>query len=369
MPEHRYAIICAPHSGNAGMVSVDRGAEQFFEKHNANFTLFTAQKKRGNHMNKYRFLESWEDLRHFTHVVYWGDFLNNPVYGYVSFPSRSKRWGYQVSRPQAIKQWKQLFLPGLSASQQIFSVGGNFQHDFTQRADKYPSALTRLEGGVQFVYPRDSFSVQNLSRHFTFDGMQKVKPGTDCAFLQSENFNLSDSGTFVYFFNRSKLESPEKVVEAIERKSGLKGVELTSWLSLGKNDWDRKFSRLKEQIETSELVVTDTYHVCVNALHSRKPLLGIGRETSKQSGTLGDFKKKILFDMFGIEDLYVAIGEKEGEETVRARIVDRLDSLLETQRVASLPYDLIDAKVSEFRARLTRDLGLDITNQNRVIHP
>ena len=119
----------------------------------------------------------------------------------------------------------------------------------------------------------------------------------------------------------------------MEQETSLAPRYLGDWLRLHFWTWDREYRQLIESMRTSRLLVSDTYHCCVNAMAMGKPVVGIGREATRQTGTLGDYKKKILFDMFGLSDFYVEIGEEGFDAAAIARI--RAAARLAQERAAS----------------------------------
>lgn len=359
MSNRRYAIICAPHEGNAGMRSVDQAAEDFFSLHDVDYSLFSAQRK--NHrMRGYRSFDDWDDVKQFSHIVYWGDFLNNPFYGYKSFPERSRRWGLGESRREALSRWKTLFNPANPGDKKLFAVGQNFQQYFGDKKIDFGAVFHRLENSFEALVVRDSFSFQNLSRALDFSMLSKVKQGLDCAFLQSERLSgKRGNGTFVYYFRRSKLSNPKDLVRRIEASTGLRGVELESWIPLPRGNWDGRFHELKTMIDNAELVVSDTYHVCVNAMQSRTPTVSLGRKAERQIGTIGEFKKRVLFDMFDLSRFYHEMSESQPDLEVYEAIVDAAGRFLDESEADLDPYYLVNARTREFAGEMERILELD----------
>lgn len=361
----RYAIICAAHEGNAGMHSVDRAAKHFFTSRGADHTLFVAQQAKGR-MQDYTLLSAWNQLRDYTHVVYWGDFLNNPFYGYSSFPKRSMRWGLAESKQAAIAQWKSLFVPeNPGAGKKLYSVGQNFQHYFEHNDVEFGPIFDRLEDFFEALMVRDTFSFQNLSRMIEFRDITKVLQGLDCAFLQAPaeraetvQEDPGEEGTFVYYFRRSKLDDPRRLVTEIEAATGYRGVELKSWIPLKRGAWDDEFEGLKKLIGSAQFVVSDTYHVCVNAMHSRVPVIGVGRQSTEQIGTIGDFKKKVLFEMFDLGHLYHEIPAGQAEAETRRQMVKTVEAALEARTEGADTYYMVEARTQQFARELERVLEL-----------
>lgn len=359
---NRYAVICAAHTGNSGMYSVDEAARHFFGQRDADYTLFVAQKDKRGNFDSYEFLTDLKHLDSYTHIVYWGDFLNNPAYGYQDFARRSKKWGLAKTHAEAVVQWKRVFSPRSAIpGVKIYSVGSNFQHNFAEVTPKATHLLKRLERSFEKLYLRDTFSFQNLTRHVSFPNIEKVALGMDCAFLQEPPIMKNDediSGTFAYYFRRSKLKDTSRLIRILEETTGLQGVELKSWIPLPTGRWEDSFNALKGEINRSSFVLTDTYHVCVNAMHSRRPVVGVGRQRGQQVGTLGDFKKRVLFEMFDLGRFYYELDAEERDSDAFESIVETVHQALGEQRRGANPLHLVEARTREFSRKLERDLGL-----------
>ncbi|WP_157983943.1 polysaccharide pyruvyl transferase family protein [Nesterenkonia muleiensis] len=338
---------------------MDRAAEDFLSARGADYTLFSAQQAEGRMYNHVPF-QRWEDLDSYSHVVYWGDFLNNPFYGYKSFPNRSRRWGIETSKREAIATWKELFTPRY-VEQKLYAIGQNFQHDFTEKVTDFGPVFRRLEKTLEALVVRDPFSFQNLSRMVEFSALNQVQQGLDCAFLQEPRHRKTNGGdgTFAYFFRRSKLANGETLVRRVEEATGLRGVELKNWIPLPRSKWEGTFKALKIRIDSASLVVTDTYHVGVNAMQSRTPVVGIGRQSTRQVGTIGDFKKRVLFDMFDLSRFYHEIPADQEDTQAYGQVVRMTErALSEHGDPSAAPYALVEARTRQFTGQVERLLEL-----------
>jgi hypothetical protein len=350
---HKFAIVCAAHDSNSGMHSVDQAAKNFFDERDIDYSLFVAQKRAKDTSNDYRVAHDWNDLKEYDKVIYWGDFTVNPTYGHRSFPWRSQNWKIESSRKQAIARWQALFNPAQTPEgKTLFAIGQNFQHDFSAAPEKYKPHLENLQNSFDQVFVRDTFSLQNLSREVDFGYMDHIRLGLDCAFLQKDDLRgVRKQPTFAYYFNRSKLENTHELVNYLERRTGLKGVNVDRWLGLKKQERQQHFESMKKTIRESTFALTDTYHFAVNAMNSRRPVVSIGRKSAEQTGTLGDFKKKILFRMLDLERFYHEIDDALlGPEQFRV-VGDSIERFIEEMSRTS-PYSLLEAKTSEFSRNL-----------------
>ncbi|WP_162322121.1 polysaccharide pyruvyl transferase family protein [Nesterenkonia haasae] len=335
------------------MHSVDQAAKDFLDERDVDYSLFVAQKRANDKSGDYLLAQDWGDLKEYDKVIYWGDFTVNPTYGHRSFPWRSQSWKIESSRKKAIARWQALFNPEQAPEgKSLYAVGQNFQHDFSADPEKFSPHLKNLQTSFTQVFVRDTFSLQNLSREVDFGYMDNIRLGLDCAFLQKEAARGEDKHpTFAYYFNRSKLENTQELVSYLERRTGLKGVNVARWLGLKKQERPQHFESMKQTIRQSTFALTDTYHFAVNAMNARRPVVSIGRRSAEQTGTLGDFKKKILFRMLDLERFYHEIDDAVlGEQQFRL-VGDSAERFLEEEALTS-PFGLLETKTSEFTRNL-----------------
>jgi len=375
----RIAVICAPNPGNAGMYSVDLAAVDFLSRNGFRFDLFTSHTppRRGRqrllpyrveigHKSKSGFgvlkLNRFSNIRQFqkyTDVLYWGDFTPNPMYAFEDFQRLEKRHKIKATKEQSLEKWSRLYnLSGGKISSNTVAVGNNFQHDYTDPNHLYKKYLRNLESNFDLILPRDTFSVENLKAHFSVEGKSKILPGLDPAFLlkdKSLSHENSKSQTFCYRFARSKLPEIHGFINDIERLTGCKGVHLDSWDKLDKSTADSVFYNYIINIQRSRFVVTDLYHLAINAIRLNVPAFGIGNCVESQVGSLGDFKKKVLFKMLGLERYYIEV-EKENGYDLRKATTSIVDELRNYETNVSTIYNLKDRLVREFDERLLSSL-------------
>jgi hypothetical protein len=308
------AVLCAAHRGNSGMYSVDSAAVAYFGARPCSYDLFVTQADsdasstlRGRPVSV---LASPERLAGYSHVVYWGDFLNNPAYGMGDFASRDVRFGHSPDKDAAFDRWRGLFVDPPTEAR-LVSVGTNFQHDFASRGSRLREVFGVMERRFHAILPRDPFSVQNLSRMMSFEGQAVVRAGMDCAFLLPPRKAIERTDTFCFTFNRSKIEGTDRLVRLIEERTGLKGVELPRWLRLRGPEEEVTFHRFRGALARARFALSDTYHFLINSIIQGTPAIALGREASRQTGTLGDFKKRALFGMLGLEDLYCELRDDD----------------------------------------------------------
>lgn len=317
MTQPHIAVVCAAHRGNGGMFSVDSAALGYFNSRDCRFDMFFAQSENDAAMKirqrPVHLLKSSRELQKYSHVVYWGDFLNNPVYGRGDFARRDTQYQHSENKAKAFKRWKGLFIdPKTTPDTRLISVGNNFQHDFSD-SDAFADIFQIMKARFHAILPRDPFSMQNISTALGFDGQNIVRQGMDCAFLQPHTSEATRERIFCYTFNRSKIEGTDRMVRAIEERTGLQGVEIPNWLKLRPLRAAKDFDAYRKIIASAQLSVSDTYHFLINSIVQGTPILAVGRVTERQTGTLGDFKKRTLFSMLGLEDVYLELQDQDAD--------------------------------------------------------
>jgi hypothetical protein len=331
------AVITAANPRNSGMYSVDLAAKSLFTRMGYNHTIFVTQARRSRVsryvplFSKYnlsygeinfKFLKSMGDISEkFTHIVYWGDFLNNPRYGRVDFSPRDVAFGHSRSNTDAFNRWADIF--GLSAgkpSAKTIAIGGNFQHSFDETES---SALRSFLKKVDFIMPRDPRSLENIKP--LASSTTNLAQGLDCAFLlPPAALPTKAKRYFCYEFGRSSLKDVDKLISTIENTTGLQAMRLSQWLNLKERNAKTVFRQQREALLSAQFVITDIYHLSINSIQCGVPVYGLGRFDLEQTGTLGDYKKRILFSMLGLENYYFEIAE--GDEFAYSSIIEAIQN-------------------------------------------
>ena len=213
----RIAVICAYNPRNAGMYSVDLAAQQYFAGKDCAFDLFVTQIKRklpGRIVNRlgfqqllpmqhrfgalrFRLLHSLGQFDDYTHVVYWGDFTTNPVYGATEYAARERKIGTSASQAAALRKWKTLFaLREDKPAGRVVSAGQNFQHDFSGYGAEFDDVFASIGARFDHILPRDPWSVENLSRSLPPSSVCNLATGLDCAFLLPVTESRQPAGQF-----------------------------------------------------------------------------------------------------------------------------------------------------------------------------
>lgn len=378
--KRKIAVVCASNPGSLGMYSVDLGAVDFLSRNGFTFDLFTSHtpsrrgryrllrigldigfERRGKFGDlTFRRFSELKQLRSYSHVLYWGDFTPNPIYGYEDFHRCDMRFNVGSTSSESLNKWARLFnLSGGRIPPCTIAVGNNFQHDYSANQSLYAGYLRNLGESFDCIVPRDTFSVENLKKNLPSHTVRKVFPGLDPAFLM--NGELRDpgavkSGFFVYRFARSRLSSPQEFLGRIEERTGCRGIHLKHWDKVGASEAGSIFDKYVSDIRRARFVVTDLYHLAINAIRLNVPVFCIGNPVESQHGTLGDFKKKVLFSMLGLSSYYI----EQDVETA-----DHWDSMLQliTSEIASYEgslseiYGRANRLASDFESKLLDLIG------------
>lgn len=309
---------------------------------------------------RFRLLDDIARLRRHSHVVYWGDFQNNPVYGYDTYALREFRMGHSPSIEAGFAKWRRLFaLTEVKPVARAISVGNNFQNDFDAIARTHPEVFAAMGARFDAILPRDPYSVENLSRHLPAEARPKVAQGMDCAFLLPAPPPMDPGDHFCCHFGRSGFRDTAGLIARAETLTRLRAVDLDRWFHLPRKGAHEVFTAMRAQIRAARFVLTDTYHVAVNAMTLGTPVYGIGRAAAVQDGTLGDFKKRVLFAMMDAAPFYTEAAPDEPEAEAFDRclraVADQLHRDPELgRRVSGCVADRADG----FRSRI--DAALDL---------
>jgi hypothetical protein len=370
-------MLCAvPPERNTGMVTVDLSGVNLLKRHfpNAEIVLFG-----WGVMGPYAYREGevpfdYRDILTHSHNylnadlrVIWGDFLQSAVH-WLPDPST---WDQPVdldpnniSRITFLKDAHDEILRRTivfgstiitnQAKDQLEPIYSNAFKDFITRA-----------GGILF---RDALSAAKVAPYR--GGEQTL--GMDCAFLlqnedllQLKGFKPAEQRSGVgVFFGRSP--GPLKLLSFSRMVARALGEEC-SWLPWF---WSRRRLRflgrlfgyqlknahplpgeLLSQLSGYRFIVTDTYHLCINAWRMGIPAICIGMGADALGGTLADKKKEILYEMYNARAFYV-FGENLA--TYRGRKVQAAAAAktLSDDRLISAVFDNLQVHISSASNRL-----------------
>jgi len=262
----RVAIVCAFNPWNSGMYSVDSAASRLMKKLGYEHELFLAQTPVSRILKLKKYLPSMllqhnrlsygqhtfkrlknvKQLHKFTHVLYWGDFINNPIYGLNDFSHRDVQFGLSDSREQGAARWLELFTPiSLPGHIKLASIGNNFQNLKDDNDTFINESLQRLLDNFDLVMPRDELSTENVKKHENANSKATIQQGLDCAFLlqteKPQKRMLEENKKFISFFHRSKISNLSELITRISDIYQLEVGHLDNWLKLQRDTAQSEF--------------------------------------------------------------------------------------------------------------------------------
>lgn len=279
--------------------------------------------------------ENLESLLACDAIVFWGDFLHAMSYWRVDLMPRLPREGIASSQQEIFDVLhRHLMLEGAAdkALQKSIIFGGtlisNTAKDYLD--ERYRTNLTKLFSAAQAVLLRDAISAASIAPLRS----PVSTLGMDCAFLLRDE-DLDHLSSFVatapelrdgvgVFFGRSpKLRYLLKFSRNVARSLGLQ-AQWIPWLPVGRRrsplirlyGYDPGIAtspgEVLARLSKCKFVVTDTYHLCVNAWRLGIPAVCIGQGANHITTTIGDKKKEILYSMYGAEPYYVFLEQLNG---------------------------------------------------------
>lgn len=240
------------------------------------------------------------------------------------------------------------------------AVGGTIiTNEAANYADPvYRAALERFFTHSGGVFMRDALSA---ARTAPFQGGRSTL-GADCALmLRPEDLQLlpefyqppSRSGLGVFFGRspnrRQLMKFSRSLAKAIDRPA-----HWIPWF------WSDKKMRLLARIEgykiptsfaspgqllsdlaSCEFVVTDTYHLCVNAWRMGIPAICIGVGAGSALDSLSDKKKEILYEMYEARQFYVFLEELRNSTGRQAALTRCAAALRSTDQGAFVHHRIV----------------------------
>lgn len=332
----KIAVICAlPPERNTGMLTVDLAAHVTISKLVApNIVQFYTYGK----LSEYSYPEAdipfkYLDLidhseEYFSSDVFlfWGDFLHSLSYLEKDRGSWNKSLTRESQTSFQSDYYRHIFLSQLDQTRisRAIVFGSTI---ITNRAEDgldetYRLSSERLFKSAAGVFFRDALSAAKVSP------LRGEDPSLacDCALLlndedlnQFTGFEMAErrEGVGVYF-GRTKSKFLMLVyAKLLAAQLG----ESTRWIpwffsrrkvrllagSFGYDVPDHHIDpgKILSDLSGCKFVITDTYHVCVNAWRLGIPAICIGLGAATSDNSLSDKKKEILFEMYGARSFYI----------------------------------------------------------------
>ncbi|MEU0856155.1 hypothetical protein ACFYMX_21850 [Streptomyces griseofuscus] len=366
----RVAVITAPNIGyrNTGMLTVDLAFEAMRRRMGDGveaswYTLHLPQTVplrglregvRGAEL-PFRFrslIDEVDTLREHDAVVFWGDFLHARHYLVQDAANRLLDYGLVKDRGAARALLNRALLLADQPDELLdrtLSYGGtilhNTQSDYEDK--EYGALFTRLMTRSHRVWVRDPLSAAKLGHlrgdrptdHFGSDAALLNRPG-DLAGLPVTPWSqdLPDGGAIGVFLGaRTKIPDwlpgfcqglAERLDAPLEWIPWFDGAAPRQVGHLPTRPGDPTVGDLLGVLPRYRLVITDTYHLCVNAWGAGTPVVCVGAPepvptTDRDYLTLSDVKKHVLHMAYDATDFYLpAVADSpEGHERRAERIV------------------------------------------------
>jgi hypothetical protein len=349
------AVVCAFNPGNTGMHSVDLAASRFMQTLHTPHSLINFQSRPWRPAAGFQSLRNMRDLAKFTHVLFWGDFQNNPVYGINDFAKRELKFGYATSAEGAISNWTKLHLDISDRlhGTKIASIGNCFLGAVSAIAEtNLASSLRNFVQNAASILPRETQSKNQLID--ASGDSRNISTGLDTAFLLNvltpENFrNKRNLG---YCFARSGIVDVEAGLVNISKATGLSPVAIPWTVGDRKMCCKKTFSQALETIATCRVVVTDVYHLTVNAINSGRPVICLSQGDVAIASSVADSKKHALAEQIGISDLHVTLTSDRSLLSSATEIVEAYQLLMDRQFNFADVMDGLNEQRSAFRNRI-----------------
>ncbi len=335
-PGRELAVICArPPEQNTGMLTVDLAAAsvlpRLFPDHDVR--LYITGELDPTHSYAaanlpFQYLNVFENETRFfasDRFLFWGDFFHSRSY----YRNDIGAWDGMDAEAQAeafAAQSRIFFLSDLPEAQ--LAKAGVFGTTLITNSTRdmidaqYKTAFDRFFSNVQLALFRDAISASRLQP------LRQNQPtlGCDCAFLledadldKIDGFTRAATREGIGLFLRRtpKYDRSLRFARALGRELG-ESVKWLPWF------WSRRRLALQGQfrgidVETAQpsageilsqmsgfrFIVTDTYHLCINAWRMGIPAVCIGSALGHQSNSLSDKKKEILYTMYRAQEFYL----------------------------------------------------------------
>lgn len=360
----KIAVVLAHNWANTGMYSVDLSAFRLFESWGVTVDYFVASGGRTNSLFKsgqvpiYRISDAGPLIR-YDRVVYWGDFTTSPYYALDDFESQLNSHDGPLSKNEVFRTWLDIFLMrGRNISEtRMFSFAQNFQTLGAVSDRLNLASLGSLYERFTSIMPRDSVSTRELRTYFPSLPADIVTQGCDAAFLLPDQFTGPSERKpkqIGLFLGRTKIENRQDMIAELVRR-GYNPVLLSQWLALPRNRFHENFLNLCTRIRDSVCVLTDTYHLAVNAIRIGTTPVVIGADEDAQISTVSDYKKRVMLRDLDSEDLYMALPGKFLSPELITQIADRVDAVVGAENphpVHERSRQAAEAARSTFKAAL-----------------
>ncbi|SER82376.1 hypothetical protein SAMN04487983_10239 [Streptomyces sp. yr375] len=403
----RVAVVTAPNIGyrNTGMLTVDLAFESlrrrtgdeidasWYTLHTPETVPLRAGMRDAELPFRFRSLieqpdERLAELRDHDAVVFWGDFLHTRHYLAQDATNRLLDFGFAADRDAARALLNRTLLMADQPDELLartVSYGGtilhNTQSDYEDK--EYGPLFSRLMTRSHRVWMREPLSAAKLAHfrgdftteYFGSDAALLSRPGDLDGHLPTTPWSqdVPDGGAIGVFLG-ARTAIPAWLPDFCQGLSDRLGAPL-EWLPwfdrdvpaqvghIGQRPGDPTVGDLVGVLPRYRLVITDTYHLCVNAWGAGTPVVCVGAPepvptTDDDYLTLSDVKKHVFHMAYDAADFYLSTLPDTDE--AHARRADRLVQLVEgggADAVAARIRAHADRSGAAFTETLTSLLG------------
>lgn len=281
-------------------------------------------------------------------IIYWGDFLQARHYIDAEATDRlAMLYGLERHKAQEFA-YQSLLLSGApkSVTEKTIVFGSSLLYNGVSDyiAGQYAEDISALARNCRYMALRDPISGARVN-HLTGD-FSRTHLGIDPAFFLAEedlgelpagawSDHLQYKKTIGLFFG-TRTKPPKRLLDFCRNVADKLGLDLewTPWFPYHDklrqeskpkmtrffqskdrsmlDDIEKMLPRgdaytqgdLLKALRKYSLVITDTYHLCINAWNAGTPAICFGSEAGSANNVIKDFKKRVLYEMFDAKDFY-----------------------------------------------------------------
>ncbi|ROR29624.1 polysaccharide pyruvyl transferase family protein [Inmirania thermothiophila] len=311
-------------------------------------------------------------------ILYWGDFLHADTYIERDLAARLIAHGLASSRDEARSlAYRHHLLEGAprAMKEKVLVFGGTLiTNDIRSRGGRrYTEALQELLASARGVWFRDPFSAAYAAP--LRPGRQTL--GVDPAFLLGSDGwgNWAPpregprTGGVALFCGRNRSAWPVHFLARGLARRLREPLTWIHWFPPNRNRYGaffrltgfhrgyrpRPVEEILSDLARYRCIVTDTYHLCVNAWRQGVPAICVGRGADRNVGTVSDGKKRALYALYGAMDFYVFEGEIRGPRALRWTAARVAEAAADRDRVGEV-HAAMGAHARQARAALLEGL-------------
>lgn len=341
------------------------------------------------------FYEKLDELYASDLIVYWGDFLHMYPF-HTGLSRRLVKYGIAKSEVHGLEIIRRHFLLSEAPDEVLAKTivfGSNFfineNKHFLQT--EYGPALDRFVSNTKRIWTRDILSairIAHLKNDYTTSYL-----GIDCSFFYDYGIKASrlplpiskelipsswwkkqKSAHATYTCGVFLGRMPDDVQAVMPFISNLaerldSNLEYLPWFWQAETHYQKlknglpdihiptgqkKLLELYDLVTTYNFIITDTYHLCLNAWRMGVPAICIGKGSSSYDNTpLTDKKKELFYSMYGAGHFYVFL-EDIIEKKSRQERIEKMLSYITSQEIVDGIITTLQTNKTAIKAELKK---------------